>query len=253
MHARAPVIAAVLVGCTVWIATSARAAPRADPAKLYAEAVSHYKAGRFAPAATLFHRAFALRAEPVFLFNAARAEHKDGRLEVAAAHYRELLELPDIPDKMAARAGKLLARVDAELQARRLKEQREARARAAALHKRAERRRAAARKRVVYWAGLGTGLAVTGVGAWLLSSWAMAQTALDDKVATSGDAKVQPLSFQEYKAEQDRVDELGIFGASAIGAGVIAAGVGTWLLVRDEQDTATLLPTRGGMQLLVRF
>lgn len=253
---------ATLACMLVWFAVAcpAQAAESEAAAAAYKLALHHYEAEAFDKAAPLFHQAFAIRPEPVFLYNAARAEERGGHTETAVNTYRKLLALSDIPEKMADKAREHLATAEAEVAKRRAARERAQAEQAAALAREQEAARlraaeeAASTRKMIGWASAGTGLVLLGGAAWLLASWSSDQAALDEKVADRVDGMVVKTSFEAYTAEQDRVDRLGVMGASAAGLGAAALGLGAWMLLSTDEPTAVaVMPEPRGARLVVRF
>src|SRR5690242_475011 len=87
----APLLAVLL--CFAAAGAPASADRRRDEAtELVAGSVEHYRAGRYAEAAELLRRAYALTPSPVLLFNLGRALDKGGDRQGAIEAYRLYLD-----------------------------------------------------------------------------------------------------------------------------------------------------------------
>jgi len=64
----------------------------------------YYTKGDFAEAAKLFHQAYRTHPRPEFLYNAARAEQRAADFENAKKHYTEVMRLKACPAKVAERS-----------------------------------------------------------------------------------------------------------------------------------------------------
>lgn len=104
-------VAAIL---SLAIAATASAKPELTP---FEEAVAHFKAGEYARAAPAFHIAYSRDSKPVLLFNAALSEQRSNQLELAQRDYKRVLSRTDLHPKIAERARKGLAEVEAALAA----------------------------------------------------------------------------------------------------------------------------------------
>jgi hypothetical protein len=95
------------------------------------------------------------------------------------------------------------------------------------------------------WAWLGTG------GALVVGGAVVAVVAATKEGQTTGQQ-----GFQAYtdalNSKQDSVRIMAIAGTAAMGAGVVAAGVGGWLYWRSDKASVALIPmaTGGGAGLL---
>lgn len=79
--------------------------PRDRGVRLFQEAASHYRAGRFRVAVELLRESYELHPEPVVLFNLARSLEGLGELEEALESYSAFLEAsPNAPDRGAVEA-----------------------------------------------------------------------------------------------------------------------------------------------------
>jgi len=233
------------------------AATNDDAVTRYRRALVHYKAGRFDAAAEDFHAAFALQKKAVFLFNAARSEHRAGKLKLAAGHYRQLLKRKAVPAKMAARAGELMVKVESEFRAREAREAADEAESKRRLELRQQREQQQSNHKLISFGLTGGGVAVLGAGGWLVASALSDQQALDDKVAkrsVGGSPKITGLSYEEYAAEQDRLDRNHIVAGVTAAAGAIATGIGVWMLLNPPVEAnAVLLPTGNGAVFRVEF
>jgi len=241
----------------VWGAwLSSAAASEADPAKAaYNLALHHYKAGRFAKSAPMFHEAFAIRPVPVFLYNAARSEQKAGQLDKAAASYRKLLAIKSLPGTVGKKASGYLAEVDAALAKRDAEKARQAKLLAA--RKKVEARESA-RNRLLGIALGGVSVALIGTGGVMFGVYATDQAELEDKLADKDSGEIVGISYEEYTAEADRIDRIGIMAGVGIGLGFAALAGALFTLGDDgERDSARVdaapWASGRGLSVNVRF
>ena len=144
---------------------AAQAEVQNEALRLFKDSVVEYRAGRFAAAAGLLRRAYALVPRPVLLYNLARADEGMGELEPAIAAYRAYLEGdPTAPDRMSIEA-RIITLEQTLAERRRLEEER--RAAVARAEAEAARRRAADRVRKISpapWILAGAGVLGLGIG-----------------------------------------------------------------------------------------
>lgn len=105
------------------------------------------------------------------------------------------------------------------------------------------------------WSTIGGGVAAGGaaLGLWLVA--AGAQDELNAKLENrNGKGLVTDIGYAEAQTESDRIAGLRSGAAIAGGVGVVALGVGTWLLLRGKPaERVQILPTPQGAHLAVRF
>ena len=281
---------ALLVGT----APVARAAPvparsaTADPTAAKAAmdlARYHYGKSDYQTAAKLFHQAYALDAVPEYLFNAARAEQRGFELDDAERDFLAFLDLQDVSDEARHRAGVHLKEVRetrTQLGAAKIKVEAErAKAVAAAEMAEAERAKAAAAaagasanavapvpvvgvnaggsdgawRAIAGWSALAVGVGALGYAGWSGLDAASAQKELDRALsATDANGKIAGLGYDDYRARQsgiyDQRDRAVITGS----VGLVAAGVGAYLLLTQRAPVrAALIPQRGGALLTLQF
>lgn len=87
----------------------------------------------------------------------------------------------------------------------------------------------------------------------------LAVTAVQDGLALRQSVQANPLAYAAPASQQAVVDRAAALnsqatlGAGIAVAGIAAAGVGTWLLVRQPSRRAALVPTGQGALLAVAF
>ena len=103
------------------------------------------------------------------------------------------------------------------------------------------------------WLTLGVGAVAIGVGA------NMTITAIQDGLALRQSVQANPLAYAAPTSQQAVVDKAAslnsqvTLGAGVAVAGVAAAGVGAWLLLRQPSRRAAMVPTGQGALLVVAF
>lgn len=103
------------------------------------------------------------------------------------------------------------------------------------------------------WLTLGAGALAVGLGAGL------AYNAAQDGLTLHAQVTANPLAFASPSAQQqvaDRVTALedrAKLGVGVAAGGLVAAGIGTWLLLRQPSRHAALVPTGQGAELVVAF
>ncbi len=104
------------------------------------------------------------------------------------------------------------------------------------------------------WTLVGTGgvLAVTGLILYLSASSANSQLQTDIS-ATNANGLISGLTHEEATARASSINSQMGVAAGLAGAGLAAAGVGTWLLLRTPARAAVVLPQPGGAALVWRF
>ena len=112
-------------------------------------------------------------------------------------------------------------------------------------------------RRPTGWSSLAVGAVMVGAGGWLLAQVVDDQGQLDAKVSQrNAGGQVVGIDATTYNSEQDRLDRNTVVSGALLGVGVVAAGVGGWLLWRrPAAASVTLLPRLDGRgaRLLVRF
>lgn len=254
MAARTLMIVAITLGLL-----GGRAEARTKPADAaYALAAHKFKAKQYKEAAPLFLDAYRLDPKPAYLYNAARSEHRAGQLKAASEHYGQVLALKGLDEDIVKRATKYKTAVDALLRANQQAAAATAQAAENAKGRDAALRVAAAQRsntRLLAWVGVGTGVALVGVGGWLLADWSADQADLDKRLQKGPNGKISGIAFDVYRTEQDRIDTVGIGGAASLGVGVVVAGLGAWMLLTAPDAPVSLAPNIGnrGLVATLRF
>ncbi len=104
------------------------------------------------------------------------------------------------------------------------------------------------------WAmvGLGGALAVGGLVVYLGAASANSQLQ-QDLTVTNDAGQISGLTHEEAQSRAAAINTRMGVAAGLAGAGVAAAGVGTWLLVRTPARAAVVVPQPGGALLVWRF
>jgi len=103
------------------------------------------------------------------------------------------------------------------------------------------------------WAAIGGGAALAGSGlVLLLGANADASQLAADQTHGSGQS-ITKLSYAEAVSRADEINSRSLIGWGLAGAGVVSAGVGTWLLLRQPERKVALLPSGDGLLLAGRF
>jgi tetratricopeptide (TPR) repeat protein len=104
------------------------------------------------------------------------------------------------------------------------------------------------------WALVGTGgaLAVTGLALYLGAA-SDNKKLQADMTATNATGLIVGLTHEEAAKRGDAINTRMGVAAGIAGAGLVAAGVGTWLLLRTPARAAVVLPQPGGAVLVWRF
>ena len=203
----------------------------------------HYKRGEFEQAALLLHSAFRIQPKAEFLFNAARAEHRAMKLNMAKRHFEHCLKLPDAPDAVRRRAAMHIKEIET-VQRALAKARREASVVlappapvTATVVRKPAPPAAPAWQTPAGWGGLGLGVALLGAGAWVWSSYAADQQALNDRVDDKDAAgKVVGIDWERYEAGQESLNSRAALRTGLIAGGAVAAAAGTWLLLTARDD-----------------
>lgn len=238
------------------------ASPKRDDGKPLAdEAAARFKEGKFAEAAELFERSFALSPDKlVRLRNAGRAYEEAGKLEAAkVAFERYVTQAPEGPEKQEVRER--LQRIEAVLKVKADAEA-EARMRAEASQQTAppaDRKpleggqvlaaEVEPRSRWVPWTVAATGVALAGAGV----VWALDVAEAQDRF----DSGNYDYPGGQTKRENDAstLDMNRGLAYTCVGLGAAAALAGTvWALWPEPQaGSVTFLPARRGLALAYRF
>ena len=168
------------------------------------------------------------------------------------------MALKGLDEDIVKRATKYTTAVDALLRANQQAAAATAQAAENAKGRDAALRVAAAQRsntRLLAWVGVGTGVALVGVGGWLLADWSVDQADLDKRLQKGPNGKISGIAFDVYRAEQDRIDTVGIGGAASLGVGVVVAGLGAWMLLTAPDAPVSLAPNIGnrGFVATLRF
>ena len=104
------------------------------------------------------------------------------------------------------------------------------------------------------WALVGTGgaLVISGLVVYLGASSANKQLQ-SDLAGTNAGGLINGLTHEEAAARASSINTTMGVAAGLTGAGIAAAGVGTWLLVRTPARAAVVVPQPGGAMLVWRF
>lgn len=233
----------VLLAATLTPAgASAQETDAARAAELAQRALDHYEAGAPEEAIPLLLEARELYAEPLLTYNLARAYEALGRdAEALDAYQRYVEERPDAPDRaaMETRIASLRAKIDErERLARETEEERRRRERAEA--------RAAEAEGPTPWPFL----VLSAGGATLGAGVVFGVLARNERDAAAD----EPVHLTKVARGED-ADRLATVAnvLFAVGGALCVAGA-TWLtleLVRggDDEPTATLTPTLGGLSV----
>ena len=248
----------------------------------------HYKQGNFKKAAKLFIEAYGIHPNPAFLFNAGRAQQRAFALSEAEATYKKYLQVERKDKRGRSRAEMHLSEIaEVRKQLKRAREEGQAKAPATAPAtaptKTADKTQAPAPQalskpavtatpaavakpvaqppvaavsrapmsagRLMAWvSAVGGALGVVGGAVLLVQGESTAQS-LASKVETQGGKSVNlSMSRAAYQSEYDHVQNMRLGGGVAIGVGVVATAVGTYLLLRRPQGAPSVSwsPTRGG-------
>lgn len=100
------------------------------------------------------------------------------------------------------------------------------------------------------WACLGGGAALLATGAALWWSQTADSTTLEEQLQNKAGGKVVGLSYTDYSAEVDRINQRRGLAIGAASVGVVAAAVGAWLYF-DTPDSVSIAPDLGGRGLRV--
>ncbi len=225
----------------------------------------------FKACAEFYHQAAALDpSQGGYLYSAARCEQKSQQYAAAAKNYRRFLKGADESSGLAAKARSHLAECQRALEKRRahqaalrLAAQRAAARKAAAQAAKARgkgagsgvgvNKGAAAPTNVTAWSTIGGGVVLAGVGGWLLVSAAGIISDLEPKLRPGAGGTIDGISYDDATAEQSRANVRQGTGIALIAAGVVAGGVGAWMLLDSPKRRVTLVPTGRGGLLRVSF
>ena len=205
----------------------------------------HYKRGEFDQAALLLHSAFRIQPKAEFLFNAARAEHRAMKLNMAKRHFEHCLKLPDATEAVRRRAKMHIKEIET-VQVALDSARREAVANAAPLPGEVSATvikdpgppPSPAWQRPAGWAGVGLGAVLLGAGAYVWSSYAADQQALNDKTDNKDAAgQVVGIDWQRYEDSQQVLNSRAALRTGLVAAGAVVAATGTWLLLTARDGT----------------
>jgi hypothetical protein len=107
-----------------------------------------------------------------------------------------------------------------------------------------ERHRSGGGSRVLGWITLGAGVAGLGTGGWLYAS----------AVQMANDANALPLGSKYYDQRYDEAVSRALLAAGVGAGGLVLSGLGSWLLLRSGDDSASALwlsPSSDGLRLSV--
>lgn len=103
------------------------------------------------------------------------------------------------------------------------------------------------------WAAVGGGAALLALGASAVV-WAHSDdTDLFAKIDARVNGKVAQISYDDAAAQKQSINVRYGIGWSAIGLGAVAAGFGTWMLVKHGNRGVAVLPQADGVRFAVRF
>ncbi len=204
------------------------------------------KAGNYAVAVGLWTDALAAAPEKVaWILRLARAQHLAGDKDAALKGYDRYLALPadKAPDQADA------ARWRAEIAPKTFDEVPVPKdpAPVVGVTKPAE-----TPSNWPAWAALGGGVALLGGGAALYLGQADARATLDQQLADKQAGKVAGIDYQSYESKRTELNGNYRNAAILASAGVVAAGVGAWLLARVPEKVA-VLPSGQGALIALRF
>ncbi len=103
------------------------------------------------------------------------------------------------------------------------------------------------------WTLVGTGGALLVGGLVVLIGGMSDAAALNKAQQTSGSDWIYGLTYADAQARASSANTRIGVGAALAGTGVVAAGVGTWLLLRGDGPKSAFLPTTNGAQWVVQF
>ena len=277
------VLAMACVCALTGVGPARAAAPVSSEAQLRAdEGLAAYKAKRYREAAAKFEAARAHIDDANLLWNAGRAWERAGELERARERYVALLARADVDGetRVSARAalermlGLLAARASAMPGAERIAVYTREREVAAADGNRelvevldrmieSERGRTpvavepleAPPDKLVPWAVLIGGLAITGAGIGLAVVGQSQLDALDDDQARAAGGPITTITRADALERRDEGDTLRLVGGISAGVGAAAAITGLVLLLGDDspgvegRTTIGLMPRRDGWEV----
>ncbi len=214
---------------------------------LYVSGERHYAAGRYEEAASDFLQSYELSKRPDLLFNVANAYERLSDYESAAVYLEEYLGTPDASNEVSVRQRIRRLRMNAK---KREQEDKDI-AELARLEPSGGNQSEGA-SRVLPYSLLGGGALLVGGGlvAGLVSRNAGSDA---EKFCTSSG-----LCETGAKSSLDRERNFGILADVAIGAGVVVAGVGVFLLLTGDKESRAarvsgfrfdLTPQTDGLQL----
>ena len=284
VYSRLLVVVAVC-GVLVGVAPDLRAAEpgQATAVALVKEGKRRFEQGEFAIAATLFLEAYGVDKRATHLFNAARAHEKAGKAREAIELFRRYVAEADDPVGLIE-AKALIAALEAEIaKAEPVRPDQgpkailkpmpepvptgaarptppppkavEPKSRSGAAPVTVLAKPALLPERpVAGWVALGSGAACLVASGVVFVLAASTKSDLDARLATDGAGRITGISYDDAQARHDRIGTQRLVAGVLGGAGVVAAGAGAWLLwLRKPGAVANLVPTAGGLGVMVRF
>jgi len=235
------------------------AAKKTEAAALSTVAISKAKAKKFAVAASMFHEAYKIDPETHgYLYSAARAAHKAKDWAAAEKDYRKFIANAPGDHPFMANANRHLGTVVAARQAHAKEKKAEE---AVAREKAADKAKAApvvAKKSAPAGGGPGAAsYAALGGGALLAIGGAVVLVMRSgDADQLNSDLDAGSIAEKDAQEQLDSINTRGTLGYGLIGAGVVAAGVGAYLLMSAPDKTASALgvdPLNRRLLVTLRF
>ena len=260
-----PVCRALIVLSLVAAATLPARAARADDAaaalKLSQEALKHYMLERYGEAAVLYRKAWLKHhAQHVYLYNAARAAQRGKMLSDAQRDYELYLRNAPATSPERPKAVKHLAEVRAALRAQQAKNKPPPPPPPSGGTPPVTPRRPVPKQAgtsAIGWVlAVAGGAAVLG-GGYVLIGATDDQAALDKKAQNRDpQGKIIGITQAEFEREQERINDSIYRGYGIAGAGLLAVGVGAYLVASSGTAKTVQLtpgPTTRGVGLAWRF
>jgi tetratricopeptide (TPR) repeat protein len=265
-HTNAPTYRAIALLVAAIVLVSAHAAPRTaygnDAQQKRAMAAleiakQYYGEKDFKEAARLFHKAFSLDPKPAFLYNAARSEQRGFMLKEAQRDFQRILDLKDIDPETRKRSMVHLEEVR-ELGAH-MKEETsspskgsEAAAKPplgaakpeptstkpqdpATAAQTAVANTPTGQSSILAWSTVGLGGVSLAIGTVMALGGYSAANEISDElfdIDAGKSPKISPAAWDKRIAEKSDHESKMTTGTVLAGVGVIAAGVGTYLLIK---------------------
>lgn len=101
-------------------------------------------------------------------------------------------------------------------------------------------------ERWLAWSAVGGGLALVAGGLALYAAQGEERATLDSAMAHQKDGKITGIGYDAYSAQRDSLNSAYRNAALLSGAGVVAGGLGVWLLLREPVKTVQVGPGPGG-------